>query len=310
MRVDREPKQRETGLAVDCPNCGQYSLTGTAETLLGGSTYTPAMRAKLAYGIRRRGGGTVSSDLMNRIIEETELPLASVLLDNLLVHVANISPGPGEQVDLWAQRVRAPVGALSSQAAWWAIDQAQVHGLLNGREATPMGGADEYQLLTASLTLAGWQRVNELLESGHGSRKAFMAMKFGDSSVDDVFLTRFKPAVKATGFDLVRLDESPRAGLIDDRLRLEIRTSRFLIADLTHSNNGAYWEAGYAEGLGRPVIYTCRKDVFDDPATRPHFDTNHYLTVVWDPSNLDACVQQLKAVIRVTLPSEATLTDA
>jgi hypothetical protein len=50
--------------------------------------------------------------------------------------------------------------------------------------------------------------------------------------------------------------------------------------------------------------------VFDDPATRPHFDTNHYLTVVWDPSNLDACVQQLKAVIRVTLPSEATLTDA
>ena len=63
----------------------------------------------------------------------------------------------------------------------------------------------------------------------------------------------------------------PKAGLIDDRLRVEIRTSRFLIADLTHENAGAYWEAGFAEGLGKPVIYTCEKSKFDTaktPSTR------------------------------------------
>ena len=70
------------------------------------------------------------------------------------------------------------------------------------------------------------------------------------------------PAVASAGFDLVRLDEDPQAGSIDERLRVEIRKSRFLVADLTHGNPGAYWEAGFAEGLGKPVIYTCEKDDF------------------------------------------------
>jgi nucleoside 2-deoxyribosyltransferase len=63
--------------------------------------------------------------------------------------------------------------------------------------------------------------------------------------------------VAATGFILRRLDDEPKAGLIDDRMRAEIQASRFVIVDLTHMNRGAYWEAGYAEGLGKPVIYTC-----------------------------------------------------
>jgi len=33
------------------------------------------------------------------------------------------------------------------------------------------------------------------------------------------------------------------------RMRLEIRRSRFAVVDLTHGNRGAYWEAGFAEGL-------------------------------------------------------------
>jgi nucleoside 2-deoxyribosyltransferase len=136
-----------------------------------------------------------------------------------------------------------------------------------------------------------------------------MAMKYGDAQLDAVFSTCFKPAVEQTGFTLMRLDEEPRAGLIDDHLRLDIRRSRFLVADLSHANLGAYWEAGYAEGLGRPVIYTCRKDVFDDPKAKPHFDTNHHLTVVWDPSDLTAAAMGLKTTIRVTLPSEAKLDD-
>ena len=101
--------------------------------------------------------------------------------------------------------------------------------------------------------------------------------------------------------------DRPKAGLIDDRLRVEIQTSRFLIADLTHENAGAYWEAGYAEGLGKPVIYTCEKAKFEEQKT--HFDTNHHLTVVWDADNLSEAADELKATIRATLPGEAKLTD-
>jgi len=64
------------------------------------------------------------------------------------------------------------------------------------------------------------------------------------------------------------------------------------------------------QGLGRPVIYLCRKDVFENSATRPHFDTNHHLTVPWDPRHIEEARQLLKAVIRVTLPAEAKLQDS
>lgn len=173
-----------------------------------------------------------------------------------------------------------------------------------------IGPDDQYQVIEATLSVSGWARVEALLREARDSRKAFMAMKFGDQELDAVFKDHMKHAVQQTGFNLQRLDEEPRAGLIDDRMRLEIRTSRFLIADLTHGNAGAYWEAGYAEGLGRPVIYTCRKDVFDNEKKRPHFDTNHHLTVIWDPAALDEAMTQLKTVIRVTLPTETILEDA
>jgi hypothetical protein len=71
-----------------------------------------------------------------------------------------------------------------------------------------------------------------------------MAMKFGDPTLDRMFTECFKRAVAKTGFELRILSENARAGLIDDRLRVEIRQARFLVADLTHSNPGAYWEAG------------------------------------------------------------------
>ncbi|HEX2242103.1 MAG TPA: hypothetical protein VHK27_02360 [Gammaproteobacteria bacterium] len=135
----------------------------------------------------------------------------------------------------------------------------------------------------ARLSIAGWTHYEELERGTADSRTAFMAMKFGDQELDHIFQTVLVPAVKQTGFDLHRLDSSPRAGLIDDRLRAEILRSRFLMADLRHENLGTYWEADYAEGRDKPVIYTCRRNVFEKAST--HFDTNHHLTVMWDPAD-------------------------
>jgi nucleoside 2-deoxyribosyltransferase len=117
--------------------------------------------------------------------------------------------------------------------------------------------------------------------------------------------------VRKTDFELRRLDEGQGAGLIDDQLRVLIRTSRFLVCDLTHGNRGAYWEAGYAEGLGKPVIYTCRRDVFEDRSdpNHPHFDTNHWVTVIWETADPAAAARKLKDTVRATLPAEARLID-
>lgn len=71
-------------------------------------------------------------------------------------------------------------------------------------------------------------------------------------------------------------------------------STKFLLAELTHNNAGAYWEAGFAEGLGKPVIYLCRKDLFDDKSKGTHFDTNHHLTVVWKAEKMDEAARRLK----------------
>lgn len=272
--------------------------------------YTYVQLAILSHAVRRSSTHPlITTHFADSVLANSKLPGASELLDNLLLQVSGELHAPGEVMNLHAASLRAVLGALSATGVRWAIEQAMGLGLLEGEVIRTIGPDDQYQVMQATLSVSGWARVEELLREAKDSRKAFMAMKFGDPELDAVFKDHFKRAVQQAGFNLQRLDEAPRAGLIDDRMRLEIRTSRFLIADLTHGNAGAYWEAGYAEGLGRPVIYTCRKDVFDDEKKRPHFDTNHHLTVIWDPSAPDDAVTRLKTVIRVTLPAEAILED-
>ena len=151
----------------------------------------------------------------------------------------------------------------------------------------------------AALTVKGWERYRELkkgqLETGYG----FIALQFGEAALDEFIDDYICPAVLSElGIEVRRV--SQRAGVIDNIIREEISTSSFVLADLTHDNRGAYWEAGYAEGLGKPVIYLCEKEKFH--STNPtHFDTNHCTTVIWDAQNPSDCIEELVATIHQSL---------
>jgi nucleoside 2-deoxyribosyltransferase len=99
-----------------------------------------------------------------------------------------------------------------------------------------------------------------------------------------------------------------KPSLVDAIIEDEIRRCRFLIADLSDDNPGAYWEAGFAEGLGKPVIYICRASE-GGKEKRTHFDANHRHTVRWDLATLDKTATELKAVIRNTLLGDAIQSD-
>jgi nucleoside 2-deoxyribosyltransferase len=90
-------------------------------------------------------------------------------------------------------------------------------------------------------------------------------------------------------------------------MRVEIRAAKFLVGDLTDDNRGAYWEAGFAEGLGKNVYYTCEGAKFDKVKT--HFDTEHLLTIKWIPNNFAGAVDELKSAIRNDFPTEAKQSD-
>ena len=93
--------------------------------------------------------------------------------------------------------------------------------------------------------------------------------------------------------------DAARAGVIDNVMRARIRDAAFVLVDLTHANEGAYWEAGYAEGLGKHVLYLCNRQIFTDKGT--HFDTNHCTTVLWDSATPAPFTEELKATLRRSL---------
>jgi nucleoside 2-deoxyribosyltransferase len=181
-----------------------------------------------------------------------------------------------------------------------------VNGLLaSGVLEAPRHTGDRW---LATLSFAGWARFEDLRRGAPSGRNAFMAMQYGDAALDRIVTEYFRPAVKQTGFNLKRLDDEPKAGLLDARMMLEIQGAWLVVADLTHGNHGAYWEAGYAAGLRKPVIYTCERSAWAE--RKSHFDTNHHLHVVWDANDMPKAVRELKATIRFTLPEAKQQDDA
>jgi hypothetical protein len=244
----------------------------------------------------------LTDELLNDIIKNPRPSLADQA-DNYVHWIGDNVKVGGQYIPVEELAIQAIVGSATIEE----FELVSSH-LRDGRLIDHKSETGIWRKVT--LSFAGWERYRELKRATADSRKAFMAMQYGEQELDDIVENVFRDAVKKTGFDLSRLDDPDQpAGLIDDRLRVAIRTSRYLIADLTHGNQGAYWEAGYAEGLGKPVIYTCEKRVFEDPDSKTHFDTNHHLTILWDSQKPEEAAKKLKNAIRATLPAEAKLTD-
>jgi hypothetical protein len=69
------------------------------------------------------------------------------------------------------------------------------------------------------------------------------------------------------------------------------------VADFTGERGGVYFEAGFALGLGRQVIWTVREDVLD----KVHFDNRQYNFIVWKSSGLDKFAERLGLRIEATV---------
>jgi len=297
-----------------CPRCGDFYL----KVPLSDPRVLPSMLennnkkiAVLSHWIRTKYEAMSHDELSNEKIVLTQDLIEKVLknpppnpaeqADNIIRWLGANIKAFGENINLKPNTHLSIMGAITPNGFHWVLDHLIESDFLQKISSTTAGEE-------VTLSFEGWQYYEKLKRGEVDSRKAFMAMKYGEEQLDKIVEEVFKPAVKQTGFDLFKLPDRPQpAGLIDDRIRVEIQTSRFLIADLTHENRGAYWEAGYAEGLGKPVIYTCEKEKFEKLTT--HFDTNHHLTILWDAENPKESAEKLKVTIRATLPGEAKSTD-
>jgi hypothetical protein len=128
-----------------------------------------------------------------------------------------------------------------------------------------------------TITQGGWEWASRLRAQPIESTNAFVALWFNDEMFD-LFKTAFAPAIKRAGFEPRLANEPKHNDQIDARIIAELKQSRFVVADVTGGRNGVYFEAGYAIGIGRPVIWTCKRDSQKDM----HFDTRQYNHILWD----------------------------
>lgn len=74
----------------------------------------------------------------------------------------------------------------------------------------------------------------------------------------------------------IRIDKEVPLDDLVRRIKSEIGRSQFVVADLTDERPSCYFEAGYAEALGKPIIYVASKQSVVSPGerTRIHFDVH------------------------------------
>jgi nucleoside 2-deoxyribosyltransferase len=126
------------------------------------------------------------------------------------------------------------------------------------------------------------------------SAQGFVAMWFDDSTLD-AWNNGLQKGISDAGFKPLRINMKEHVNKICDEIIAEIRRSRFVVADYTGQRAGVYYEAGFAAGLGHPVILTCRKNEMD----KLHFDIRQYNCIDWQtPEALATRLQvRIEAVI-------------
>ena len=129
------------------------------------------------------------------------------------------------------------------------------------------------------LTIDGWKKYEALKEINKNSTAVFVAMCF-DKDLKEIFDNAIVPACQECGFEAFRVDSAEHNEKICDKIIADIKSSRFVIADFTRQKQGVYFEAGFAQGLGLKVIWTCKKAEVDSL----DFDTRQYNHILWDDS--------------------------
>jgi len=312
---DERPGGKD-GSNYDCMNCGKFFLSRTAEECISGKD--DIQKAILSHAIWNMQKNVkprdIDIDKIKNILENKKLPNPAEQANKAILWLGEQSTNPAEYQSIKFFHFAAKIGAIPNinsvgYVFITLLDEKIIEKRFNAPELKKYIN-DNLNNHNASqkfrLTFKGWEKFEELGRGISDSKKVFMAMPYDNISVSKAY-DEFKIAAEQAGFNLYKLSDDPKAGLIDNWLRVEIRLARFLVADLTNNNNGAYWEAGFADGLGKTVIYTCEKKFFDEKHT--HFDTNHFLTIRWEEDKLGKAAKELKDVIRNTFPSDAKMED-
>lgn len=258
-------------LEVICPRCGKYQVTFTAKAV------ADARDAdfKLSAWLRSR---SAIPKLDSNNLEEIpkNLPTYRVAEKQLLFMRAL------EEATAYAGKKVQIVQDFDFPLAWCSsVDELNyVIRALVGRDLIALDEfTDPKDLFSIELTITprGWDYLDSADKSTKIRDQVFVAMAFAPE-LRSAWDNGIKLALSKSGYRPYRVDAEEHLDRIDAKIVTEIRNSRFLVADVTLQRPGVYFEAGFAIGLGLPVVWCVRKDDLKNV----HFDTRQYNHVVWE----------------------------
>lgn len=263
---------------VTCQRCGKFVISRTLHTTLQNKDYSCRQRviaSSLLHQVNDKGF-ILTTDNYTRFFESSDLTMLEKS-DTLLLWVESKTSGP----DGFNDKILIDFNYPKLQCVCWAIDSNEIKALYKllvdrGFLLKFMNGS------SCSITAKGWERLESLRTPNTDSSQGFVAMWFAPQLLP-LYIETIGPAIADAGYKPHRVDQREYAGRIDDEIIRQIRASRFVVADATGDNSGAYYEAGFAHGLGLPVFWTCKKE----PDQKLHFDVRQHNCIFWEDDKLD-----------------------
>lgn len=301
---------------IDCSCCGDFTLTKRAQIELSQQSWSAGQRANASWFLLRNPGfalNTQSLPILSgiRTLDVNEKGVA------LLLFLAEAHPRPSSYITDSELRVNPDILAVRRSegqiypkresdtdlkplrllAVTASIDRTELDWLIENyllkRGLITKEGPQHY-----CISLKGWEFINQQNASNPQTRDAFIAMSF-DERFMPLYDQALFPGIKNAGYEAVRIDRKEHNNRIDDEIIASIRKSRFLVADFSMQRGGIYFEAGFALGLGLPVIWTVQKCVLDKGEV--HFDNRQYNFLVWEEGKYDDLARRLTNRIEATI---------
>jgi len=274
----------------DCPRCGNFEISREAEFFIkspenekNNYLISGLTRYRKEYNLDMI---TILTNNLSQLKEDYYVPRnLSQKLNLILKYISNISNYAGEVIE-FNVILDYPI-AFSKNVKEFSFFLAQLE---NNRYLEKVDIGHKYRL-----SIEGWNKIEELNTQVIEKKQGFIAMWFNED-LNEVYINGLSKAIKDCGYEPMRIDLKQHNNKIDDEIIAEIRNSKFLIADFTGNRGGVYYEAGFAYGLGIPVIWTCKKE----DVSELHFDTRQYNHITWTNSE-DLYIQlvnRIKATIK------------
>ena len=281
---------------IHCPRCGRFQVQALAETQLMNSH--PAFPPPhLLSGLCRNMWDILGEKVLITVdlfkswaeldkVAKVAVPRDTDLLtksEYLMKYMRRRSKSLAETVALSPNELAVGFCANKNELVF-CLNYLAAKGLIEEDNPRKQTNAFSYRL-----TPAGWAA----LDASAALKPQPLAVVYVnlEKDGDTVWAQGLSAGLVAAGFTAVRADAKEHANKITDEIMVDIRRATCAVIDLTGQSPLAFFQAGLALGLGKPVFWTCEESEARDK--KLWLDTRQYVVTTWTRDKLDDFARRL-----------------